>query len=96
MVEKAKADAARSLQEARHETPTAGEHAAAVEPFSPFWLLVPEDRPLMPEDGGTEPVGRLDANTWYLAMEARGSALVVQNQYGKRGLLKDTSRIQRA
>ncbi|MEU6350248.1 protein kinase [Streptomyces sp. NPDC047072] len=62
---------------------------------SPFWMAVPMARQLFPEDGGIEPIGELLPGTWYLAVESRGSALVVQTQDGRRGILQDTVGIQR-
>jgi hypothetical protein len=74
--------------------------AAPAEPqaptFAPFWFAVPAARPLAPEGEpqGT-PVGELVPGTWYLAIAQRGEALLTQTQEGKRGLLADTSGIQR-
>ncbi|MEY9847355.1 hypothetical protein [Streptacidiphilus sp. MAP5-3] len=78
----------------------AGAVAAAATPappsFSPFWFAVPAARPLAPEDHPSGPsVGELVPGTWYLAIAQRGEALLTQTQEGKRGLLKDTSGIQR-
>ncbi|MGP4009508.1 protein kinase domain-containing protein [Streptomyces sp. 4N124] len=67
----------------------------SAEPFRPFWLAVPEARQIMPEGGGPAPVAELVPGTWYLAVEQRGPALVVQTQSGRRGILEDTSGIQR-
>ncbi|GFE15613.1 hypothetical protein Sgleb_36600 [Streptomyces glebosus] len=61
----------------------------------PFWFAVPATRPLMGQDGSLEPVGELVPGTWYLAVEQRGKALVVQTQDGRRGLLLDVDGIQR-
>ncbi|MGW7328630.1 hypothetical protein ACWGIU_08515 [Streptomyces sp. NPDC054840] len=61
----------------------------------PFWMAVPNPTVLMPEDGGPTPVAKLAPNNWYLAVEWRGSKLVVQTQDAKRGLLHDTYGIQR-
>ncbi|MBF9073080.1 hypothetical protein [Streptacidiphilus fuscans] len=79
---------------------SAGAAAAGATPappsFSPFWFAVPAARPLAPEDNPTgSPVGELVPGTWYLAIAQRGEALLTQTQEGKRGLLKDTSGIQR-
>lgn len=82
--------------------PAQGGHAqggpgAAPEPgFAPFWFAVPVDRPLLRvDDPAGMPVGRLTPGIWYLAVEQRGGALVTQTQEGLRGLLTDTSGIQR-
>lgn len=63
--------------------------------FSPFWFAVPVARPLFPEDGSPTPIAELAPGTWYLAVEQRGQALVAQTQDGRRGVLQDTSGIQR-
>lgn len=63
--------------------------------FSPFWFAVPVARPLFPEDGSAAPIAELAPGTWYLAVEQRGGALVAQTQDGRRGVLQDTSGIQR-
>ncbi|KNE80861.1 MULTISPECIES: hypothetical protein [Streptomyces] len=63
--------------------------------FSPFWFAVPVARPLYAEDGSPTPIAELAPGTWYLAVEQRGQALVAQTQDGRRGVLQDTSGIQR-
>ncbi|MFI6544149.1 hypothetical protein ACIBO9_13030 [Streptomyces prunicolor] len=63
--------------------------------FSPFWFAVPVARPLFAEDGTPSPIAELAPGTWYLAVEQRGPALVAQTQDGRRGVLQDTSGIQR-
>jgi Family of unknown function (DUF5336) len=63
--------------------------------FSPFWFAVPVPRPLFAEDGSPSPIAELAPGTWYLAVEQRGPALVAQTQDGRRGVLQDTSGIQR-
>ncbi|MFG2512746.1 hypothetical protein [Streptomyces sp. NPDC048584] len=63
--------------------------------FSPFWFAVPVPRPLFPEDGSSTPIAELAPGTWYLAVEQRGPSLVAQTQDGRRGVLQDTSGIQR-
>ncbi|MGW1914191.1 hypothetical protein ACWCQS_26560 [Streptomyces sp. NPDC002076] len=63
--------------------------------FSPFWFAVPVTRPLFAEDGSPTPIAELAPGTWYLAVEQRGAALVAQTQDGRRGVLQDTSGIQR-
>jgi hypothetical protein len=63
--------------------------------FSPFWFAVPVARPLFAEDGSPSPIAELAPGTWYLAVEQRGPALVAQTQDGRRGVLQDTSGIQR-
>ncbi|MFJ5778691.1 hypothetical protein [Streptomyces sp. NPDC093094] len=63
--------------------------------FSPFWFAVPVPRPLFAEDGSQTPIAELAPGTWYLAVEQRGAALVAQTQDGRRGVLQDTSGIQR-
>ncbi|UJA07887.1 DUF5336 domain-containing protein [Streptomyces collinus] len=63
--------------------------------FSPFWFAVPVARPLFAEDGAPNPIAELAPGTWYLAVEQRGGALVAQTQDGRRGVLQDTSGIQR-
>ncbi|MFJ2817477.1 DUF5336 domain-containing protein [Streptomyces sp. NPDC087294] len=63
--------------------------------FSPFWFAVPVPRPLFGEDGSPAPIAELAPGTWYLAVEQRGANLVAQTQDGRRGVLQDTSGIQR-
>ncbi|MFE0510247.1 hypothetical protein [Streptomyces sp. NPDC058964] len=63
--------------------------------FSPFWFAVPVARPLFGEDGSPTPIAELAPGTWYLAVEQRGAQLVAQTQDGRRGVLQDTSGIQR-
>ncbi|MGW7354018.1 hypothetical protein [Streptomyces sp. NPDC054784] len=63
--------------------------------FQPFWFAVPVARPLFAEDGSPNPVAELAPGTWYLAVEQRGQALVAQTQDGRRGVLQDSSGIQR-
>ncbi|WP_328657174.1 hypothetical protein [Streptomyces sp. NBC_00334] len=71
-----------------HAQPPAGD-------FSPFWFAVPVPRPLFAEDGSPTPIAELAPGTWYLAVEQRGANLVAQTQDGRRGVLQDTSGIQR-
>ncbi|MEU6771521.1 hypothetical protein [Streptomyces sp. NPDC046759] len=77
----------------------AAQGAPAAQPpagdFSPFWFAVPVTRPLFAEDGSPAPIAELAPGTWYLAVEQRGAALVAQTQDGRRGVLQDTSGIQR-
>ncbi|MGW0363275.1 DUF5336 domain-containing protein [Streptomyces sp. NPDC002990] len=64
--------------------------------FTPFWFAVPVARPLFAEDGSPTPIAELAPGTWYLAVEQRDPAtLVAQTQDGRRGILNDTSGIQR-
>jgi hypothetical protein len=63
--------------------------------FAPFWFAVPVARPLYGEDGSPNPIAELAPGTWYLAVDQRGPGLVAQTQDGRRGLLQDTSGIQR-
>ncbi|MFI6853257.1 hypothetical protein [Streptomyces sp. NPDC050416] len=75
-------------QQAQAPQPPAGD-------FSPFWFAVPVPRPLFAEDGSPTPIAELAPGTWYLAVDQRGAALVAQTQDGRRGVLQDTSGIQR-
>lgn len=63
--------------------------------FAPFWFAVPVQRPLYAEDGNPTPIAELAPGTWYLAVEQRGPGLVAQTQDGRRGVLQDTTGIQR-
>ncbi|MFD3484403.1 hypothetical protein [Streptomyces sp. NPDC058665] len=63
--------------------------------FEPFWFAVPVARPLYGEDGSPSPIAELAPGTWYLAVEQRGPGLIAQTQDGRRGLLQDTTGIQR-
>ncbi len=57
---------------------------------------MPVARPLFPEDGSPTPIAELAPGTWYLAVDQRGPAtLIAQTQDGRRGVLNDTSGIQR-
>lgn len=69
--------------------------AAPAGDFQPFWFAVPVQRPLYAEDGSPTPVADLTPGNWYLAVEQRGTALVAQTQDGRRGILQDTTGIQR-
>ncbi|MEU5546060.1 DUF5336 domain-containing protein [Streptomyces sioyaensis] len=75
----------------------AGATQAAGSPadFAPFWFAVPVARPLYGEDGSPAPIAELAPGTWYLAVEQRGQALIAQTQDGRRGVLQDTTGIQR-
>jgi hypothetical protein len=63
--------------------------------FTAFWFAVPVARPLFPEDGSPSPIAELAPGTWYLAVDQRGPSLIAQTQDGRRGVLQDTSGIQR-
>ncbi|MEU7553840.1 hypothetical protein AB0B01_16090 [Streptomyces sp. NPDC044571] len=80
-------------------TPAPGPQDAAPAPaadFTPFWFAVPVARPLFGEDGSPTPIAELAPGTWYLAVDQRGpSTLIAQTQDGRRGVLNDTSGIQR-
>ncbi|MGW2699223.1 hypothetical protein [Streptomyces sp. NPDC001340] len=75
--------------------PAPAPQPAAGGDFSPFWFAVPVARQLFAEDGSPTPIAELAPGTWYLAVEQRGAALVAQTQDGRRGVLQDTSGIQR-
>ncbi|KUJ37248.1 hypothetical protein ACZ90_70035 [Streptomyces albus subsp. albus] len=87
--------------QAQAPQPTQAQPAAAAQPaapagdFSPFWFAVPVARPLYAEDGSSATIAELAPGTWYLAVEQRGQALVAQTQDGRRGVLQDTTGIQR-
>ncbi|MEV7520641.1 hypothetical protein [Streptomyces sp. NPDC091371] len=81
-------------QDAGQQTPAPAPAPAG--DFSPFWFAVPVARPLFAEDGSPAPIAELAPGTWYLAVEQRGpSVLIAQTQDGRRGVLNDTSGIQR-
>ncbi|MEW1550706.1 hypothetical protein [Streptomyces tsukubensis] len=91
-------------QQQPYPGPSAQQHAPGATPpggtpgapeFAPFWFAVPVARPLYPEDGSPTPIAELAPGTWYLAVDQRGQALVAQTQDGRRGVLQDTSGIQR-
>ncbi len=63
--------------------------------FAPFWFAVPVRRQLMSVTEEHEEVGELLPGTWYLAVERRERGLLAQTQDGHRGVLLDTSGIQR-
>ncbi|MEU5716655.1 hypothetical protein AB0G71_12830 [Streptomyces sp. NPDC020403] len=75
-------------QPAAQQAPPAGD-------FTPFWFAVPVARPLYGEDGAPNPIAELAPGTWYLAVEQRGPGLIAQTQDGRRGVLQDTTGIQR-
>ncbi|UGQ14016.1 hypothetical protein LO772_10675 [Yinghuangia sp. ASG 101] len=93
------ADAAESAEpsaDAAATSDAAPADAAPAEPeFAQFWLAVPEPRPLAPLGGlDKTPVATLTPGTWYLAVEPAGDGFVVETD-GVRGVLQDTSGIQR-
>ena len=69
--------------------------AAPAADFTAFWFAVPVPRPLYSEDGAGGQIAELTPGTWYLAVEQRGQSLIAQTQDGRRGLLQDSSGIQR-
>ncbi|MFJ8665580.1 DUF5336 domain-containing protein [Streptomyces sp. NPDC093600] len=79
--------------QAQQHAPAQSEQPAA--DFAPFWFAVPVARPLYAEDGSPTPIAELAPGTWYLAVEQRGPGLVAQTQDGRRGVLQDTTGIQR-
>ncbi|MFJ6610807.1 hypothetical protein ACIQPT_11050 [Streptomyces sp. NPDC091289] len=89
----APADAAQA-QQAQAPQPAQGGAAPAGD-FTPFWFAVPVARPLYGEDGSPNPIAELAPGTWYLAVEQRGQSLIAQTQDGRRGVLQDTTGIQR-
>ncbi|MFI1716329.1 hypothetical protein [Streptomyces litmocidini] len=83
-------------QAAQQPEPQAAAPAAQpASDFAPFWFAVPVARPLYAEDGSQAPIAELAPGTWYLAVEQRGPGLVAQTQDGRRGVLQDTTGIQR-
>ncbi|MGA5467534.1 hypothetical protein [Streptomyces arboris] len=79
--------------QAQQSAPQGG--AAPAGDFTPFWFAVPVARPLYGEDGAPNPIAELAPGTWYLAVEQRGQGLIAQTQDGRRGVLQDTTGIQR-
>lgn len=75
------------------QAPAAG--GAPAGDFTPFWFAVPVARPLYGEDGSPAPIAELAPGTWYLAVDQRGPGLIAQTQDGRRGVLQDTTGIQR-
>lgn len=86
---------AQQPQPDQHGAPATAQHGAPAGDFAPFWFAVPVARPLYAEDGSPTPIAELAPGTWYLAVEQRGAALVAQTQDGRRGVLQDTTGIQR-
>ncbi|MFC8227138.1 DUF5336 domain-containing protein [Streptomyces sp. NPDC057287] len=80
-------------QPAAQQAPQGG--GAPAGDFTPFWFAVPVARPLYGEDGAPNPIAELAPGTWYLAVEQRGPGLIAQTQDGRRGVLQDTTGIQR-
>ncbi|MEV1046789.1 hypothetical protein [Streptomyces sp. NPDC049916] len=90
------ADPAQHAQQAQQaQAQPAQGGAAPAGDFTPFWFAVPVARPLYGEDGSPNPIAELAPGTWYLAVEQRGQALIAQTQDGRRGVLQDTTGIQR-
>lgn len=75
--------------------PAAAQAPAPAGDFSAFWFAVPVPRPLFAEDGAGGQIAELTPGTWYLAVDQRGPSLIAQTQDGRRGLLQDSSGIQR-
>ncbi len=86
---------AQAPQPQQAQAPQAQQQQPPAADFSPFWFAVPAPRPLYGEDGSPTPIAELAPGTWYLAVEQRGPGLVAQTQDGRRGVLQDTSGIQR-
>lgn len=84
---------AQSGQQAASYQPTAA--AVPTGDFTAFWFAVPVPRPLFAEDGTGGQIAELTPGTWYLAVDQRGSALIAQTQDGRRGVLQDSTGIQR-
>jgi hypothetical protein len=82
-----------AAQQAAQQAPQGGGAPAGA--FTPFWFAVPVARPLYGEDGAPSPIAELAPGTWYLAVEQRSSGLIAQTQDGRRGVLQDTTGIQR-
>ncbi|MFI0901199.1 hypothetical protein [Streptomyces sp. NPDC020983] len=80
---------------AQTAAPQAAQPAAPAADFSAFWFAVPVPRPLYAEDGSGAQIAELTPGTWYLAVDQRGAQLVAQTQDGRRGVLQDSSGIQR-
>ncbi|NJQ05211.1 hypothetical protein [Streptomyces lonarensis] len=83
------------MQQQPPQQPQPAAPAAPDPNFQPFWFAVPVQRPLYAEDGSQNTVAELTPGTWYLAVGQSGQELVAQTQDGRRGVLKDTSNIQR-
>ncbi|MGW8990767.1 protein kinase domain-containing protein [Streptomyces zhihengii] len=64
-------------------------------PFAPFWFAVPVVREIVAEDDPHHRIGELVPGVWNLAVGERGEALVVVLDHRRRGLLRDTSGIER-
>ncbi|MEW2632511.1 hypothetical protein AB0903_12835 [Streptomyces sp. NPDC048389] len=82
-------------RQAAAAAPADASQGGALSDFAPFWFAVPVARPLYGEDGSPTPIAELAPGTWYLAVEQRGPGLVAQTQDGRRGVLQDTTGIQR-
>ncbi|MFE5583690.1 caspase family protein [Kitasatospora sp. NPDC056531] len=95
-VERLRAAAEEGARELLHRaTRLAAALAAEPDPdFRPFWLAVPAVREVFGTDGSLEPVGELVPGTWYLALAARGDALLVRHGDGAQGILLDCVGIQ--
>ncbi|MCX5115245.1 hypothetical protein OOK13_43760 [Streptomyces sp. NBC_00378] len=68
---------------------------SSAQEFQPFWFAVPTARSLVSEDGGSAPILGLTPGTWYLAVDRAGEGLVTQTMDGCRGVLQDTTGIER-
>ncbi|WUW21122.1 serine/threonine protein kinase [Streptomyces sp. NBC_01463] len=69
--------------------------AGPAEDFTPFWFAVPVPRPLYGVDGSQRQIAELATGVWYLALEHHERGLVAQTEDGRRGVLQDTTGIQR-
>ncbi|MFF3558498.1 hypothetical protein ACFYXS_00400 [Streptomyces sp. NPDC002574] len=79
----------------QNQQPAQPQHQQPAAEFAAFWFAVPVARPLYAEDGSGSPIAELTPGTWYLAVDQHGQSLVAQTQDGRRGVLQDTSGIQR-
>ncbi|WP_405580938.1 hypothetical protein [Streptomyces sp. NBC_01190] len=87
--------AAAQQHAAPYGTQQQGAPQAPAADFTAFWFAVPVPRPLYAEDGTGGQIAELTPGTWYLAVDQRGPSLIAQTQDGRRGVLQDSSGIQR-
>ncbi|WP_037906492.1 DUF5336 domain-containing protein [Actinacidiphila yeochonensis] len=90
----AQAQAQAQAPQAQQQAPAAQAQPSSAD-FAAFWFAVPVPRPLFAEDGSGGQIAELTPGTWYLAVDQRGQALIAQTQDGRRGVLQDSSGIQR-
>lgn len=87
------ADSAPASEEAVADASAEAEATPAEAQQQPFWALVPEDRPVVDEQGGE--LFTVGPTAWALVVEDRGDTFVIRHEDGRTGTLKDVSGVVR-